>query len=124
MQPPYNLYDLQAVDRFSGESESVRFLQIAHCVMLFKQGVDKGLGVFAQKKMIVRRIGSDITEPTTLKRVKQHVALSSYIILDKHILEAMGRQPEWSAGSLARYLESRFGDFDTMKKFYGRSHRL
>ena len=124
MKPPYSIYDIQAVDRFSGETDSARILQIAHCVMLLKQGVEKGFGVFRQRKILSQTLCGESTDLPTIKWVRENVALSSYIILDKHIIEVMNRQREWSAGALARYIENRFENIDSIKKFYGRSHRL
>jgi hypothetical protein len=124
MKPPYNSFDLQAVDRFSGDNDSARIRQISHCVLLLRQGVEKGFGVLAQRKLLTQIICDGTQYRQTSKSVREHVSLAAYILMDKHLIEAMNRYPEWTADQVNKYLEKRFETFEHIKRFYGRSHRL
>jgi hypothetical protein len=124
MKPPYNSFDLHAVDRFSGDTDSARIRQVSHCVLLLRQGVEKGFGVLAQRKMLTQTICDGKQYRQTCKDVREHVALAAYILMDKHVIESMSRCPEWTADQVIKYLEKRFENFEEIKKFYGRSHRL
>lgn len=124
MKPPYNSFDLQAVDRFSGDTDSARIRQISHCVLLLRQGVEKGFGVLAQRKLLTQIICNGKKCRQDYKSVREHVSLAAYILMDKHLIESMNRCPEWTADQVNKYLEKRFDTFEHLKRFYGRSHRL
>jgi hypothetical protein len=124
MRLPYNSFDLQAVDRFSGDTDSARIRQVSHCVLLLRQGVEKGFGVLAQRKLLTQYICDEKQYRQTCKSVREHVSLAAYILMDRHVIESMNSCPEWSADQLHKYLEKRFETFEHIKIFYGRSHRL
>ena len=124
MKPPYNSFDLKAVDRFSGGTDSARIRQVSHCVLLLRQGLEKGVGILAQRKLLTQLICDEKQYRQTCRSVREHVSLAAYILMDKQVIEAMNGYPDWTADQLTKYLEKRFETLEHMKRFYGRSHRL